>query len=97
MRGALESALASDRPLIYAAGHEHSLQVFLGGREAEHLLVSGLGSVSKKTAVGHTERTLFAHATPGFMALDSLSDDRILLRVIEPGENAVVYWRWLRN
>ena len=97
MRGALESALASDRPLIYAAGHEHSLQVFLGGREAEYLLVSGLGSASKKTAVGHTERTLFAHATPGFMALDVLSDDRILLRVIEPGENAVVYWRWLRN
>ena len=97
MREALGFALKKGRPLIYAAGHEHSLQVFVGGSEAEYLLVSGLGSASKATAVGHNERTLFAHARPGFMALDVLTRDRVLLRVIEPGDNGVVYWRWLRE
>ena len=95
MRASLEKALASrtngKSPLIYAAGHDHSLQI-MRGTVADYLLVSGLGSKSKATAVGHGDDTVFAHEHPGFMALD-FTDQGIWLSAIEPvasGEQVVL-------
>jgi hypothetical protein len=93
-------ALAAAPPLIYASGHEHSLEVLVGHRAAEHLLVSGAGSESKVTAVGDRRRSLFAHAHPGFMVVDFLRDGGALLRVVEPDddpEDRVVLSWWLRE
>lgn len=97
---ALTEALSGkDRPLIYAAGHEHSLQVLRGGEAADYLLVSGSGS--KTSNVSHGVRTLFAHEHSGFMAVDFLEDGGVLLRVIEPTEQEpageVVFTKWLRR
>ena len=72
-------------PLVYAAGHDHSLQVFDG--EPHHTrftLVSGMGS--RSSDVGSNRRTLFAHSTPfepGFMEIDFLGDGSARLAVWE--------------
>ncbi len=97
------------QPLVYAAGHDHNLQVFVGDEHGiGFILVSGAGS--KLTPVGDDD-VLFAagkqHEELGYMRLDFLSDGRVLLSVITDGTNAcdhqpgckakptLRYWRWL--
>src|SRR6185503_17202403 len=90
-RTALTDAMAraADRhapALVYAAGHDHSLQVFRSARGPRWTLVSGLGSSAKASAVRHGGSTLFAHsdrATPGFMELDFLTGGEVRLGVVE--------------
>ena len=81
--------------LIYASGHEHSLQV-LKGDTTDYLLISGLGSSEKATEVSHGDNTLFAHQHSGFMAVDFLSDGSVLLRVVEPNVQEVQFHHWLK-
>jgi hypothetical protein len=97
MSAALRGVLARHRPLIYAAGHDHNLQVMEGDAASAYYLVSGSGSAAKATAVTHGDNTLFAHLHPGFMAIDLLEDGRVFLRVVEPEAAAVVFARWLRG
>jgi hypothetical protein len=75
-------------PLLYAAGHEHSLQIFESDRGPRYLVVSGLGSSDKATPVGRDSSSLFAdaaHERSGFMTLDFLRDGRTRLAVVEVG------------
>ncbi len=97
MRNGIADAVRSARPVVYAAGHDHSLQVFAGaeGSEAAFFLVSGRGAADKHSLVGHDESTLYAAEVSGFMILDFLSQDRVVLRVIET-EIGDVYVRALR-
>ena len=82
--------------LIYASGHDHSLQV-LKGDVTDYLLVSGLGSSGKATEVSHGDNTLFAHQHSGFMAIDFLTNGKVLLRVVEPGSKNVLFHHWLKT
>ncbi len=93
-RRQLAATLSSTPPLAYAAGHEHSLQVFEGDSVASLLLVSGLGSGVKGTPVGDDERTLFAQSRPGFMVLDVMAEE-VLLRVFVAGAEEAAYWKVL--
>ena len=81
--------------LIYASGHEHSLQV-LKSNVTDYLLVSGAAASRKVTEVMSGNNTLFAHQHTGFMAIDFFDDGRILLRVVEPEGKGVLFHRWLR-
>lgn len=95
----LNAALSAPKKsplLVYASGHEHSLQV-LKGDVTDYLLVSGLGSSEKATEVSHGDNTLFAHQHSGFMALDFLANGEILLRVVEPNDKEVVFSHWLKK
>lgn len=88
MQPMIEAAVRGAAPLAYAAGHDHSLQVFRSSSGPAYVLVSGLGSSSKASVVGSNRDTLFAHANrnhPGFMQLDFLADGRVRLAVIEFG------------
>jgi len=79
-------ALDGAAPLMYAAGHEHSLQIFESDRGPRYLVVSGLGSAAKATPVSWDRSSLFAHSDherPGFMTLDFLRDGRTRLAVVE--------------
>ena len=87
-------------PLVYAAGHDHGLQVIEGRDTAGTLVVSGAGSARNITTVTAISGTLFAHATAGFVVLDfygdadfgdALAGDRVMLRVIETGRSRPVY------
>jgi hypothetical protein len=92
MRPMIEAAQHGAAPLAYAAGHDHSLQVFRSDNGPPFLLVSGLGSSVESSVVGSNSRTLFAHsnsAHPGFMQLDFLKDGRVRLAVIEYAEKDV--------
>ena len=81
--------------LIYAAGHDHSLQV-LKGRATDYLLVSGAGSNVKLSKVKHGKNTLFAHKHTGFMVIDFLENGKVVLRVVEPANKEVVFHHWLK-
>ena len=91
----LKEVFAVRKPLIYAAGHEHSLQVLEGKDAVGYILVSGAGSISKLTPVGHGENTLFAHHHLGFMSVDFLKDGSVWIYVIEPGEHDIVFFKRL--
>lgn len=80
--------------LIYASGHDHSLQV-LKGAVTDYLLVSGAAASRKVTEVMSGDNTLFAHQHTGFMAIDFLDDEKVLLRVVEPEGKGVLFHRWL--
>jgi hypothetical protein len=84
-REGVAEALASRTgraPVLYAAGHEHSLQV-LRSDVVDLVLVSGAGSPSEVTAVASGPNTVFAHEHAGFMALD-VTRRAIRLTVLEP-------------
>jgi hypothetical protein len=87
LRDAMEEAEKRGAPaLVYAAGHDHSLQVFRSQRGPRYAVVSGLGSSSRASEVGKTNNTLFAHANPknpGFMQVDFLKSGQVRLAVIE--------------
>ncbi|GJL77805.1 MAG: hypothetical protein NPINA01_07940 [Nitrospinaceae bacterium] len=103
-----ESAGEEGAPLIYAAGHDHSLQV-TKDKVGNFHLVSGAGSPWKATKAGYGKATLFSHTnkkTGGFMAVDYMRSGKIRLSVIEPrspddecknnsGEECVVFSTWV--
>ena len=80
--------------LIYASGHEHSLQV-LKDDVVDYFLISGAAASRKVTEVMSGENTLFAHQHTGFMAVDFFLDGKVLLRVVEPEGKGVLFHRWL--
>ena len=80
--------------LIYASGHEHSLQV-LKDDVVDYFLISGAAASRKVTEVMSGENTLFAHQHTGFMAVDFFVDGKVLLRVVEPEGRGVLFHRWL--
>lgn len=69
--------------LIYASGHEHTLQV-LKGISHNLYLVSGFGTSGHREGLQTGDKTLFAASYPGFMQLDFFSDGRIKLNVFKP-------------
>lgn len=70
MKASLESAFAAAPPLVFAAGHDHSLQLIRGGSARFHL-VSGAGSAANLTWVHPVEGTLYAAAAAaGWARLD---------------------------
>jgi len=79
--------------LIYAAGHEHSLQYFRN--EKQHYLVSGAGSKTTYTAKGH--KAAFAHSHKGFMKLDYYENGEVWLEVWEPNGQAQGELTWKKK
>lgn len=81
---------APSRPVAFASGHEHTLQVFRGnGFGADWLLVSGAGS--RLTAVEQAD-ALFAagrqHGERGYMRVEFFRDGAVLLTVLTDGAGA---------
>ncbi len=64
----LRKVVKSDPPLLYAAGHDHNLQVLQGGDYAGYVAISGAGS--KLSPVGWGDDALFCASVPGLMVLD---------------------------
>jgi len=92
----LTKLLQEEKPLLYASGHEHSLEV-LEGEAVRYHLVSGAGSIPKITPVTDSANTLFAHSHAGFMVLNVMEEGQIVLQVVEPPEGAVVFQTILHN
>ena len=99
MRDSIDSALRPSRPLVYAGGHDHNLQVLRGGNPVRYSLVSGAGSAAKVTcAVRLRESYYTSQHRNGFMRLDIMRERGVLLSVYRynrSGEGGVSYSRWL--
>ena len=99
MRDSIETAFAAQPPLVYAAGHEHNIQVLRGGATVQYLLVSGAGS-QEKVACGVWLRESYyvsQHMT-GFMRVDVMRGKGVFLRVYTyrgDGTGGLAYSRWL--
>ena len=90
----VKDALARHRPLVYAAGHDHSLQLFEADEVARMHIVSGAGSVGKVTRVTDLDGTIFAHAATGFVVLDFVSrngNEIPVVRVVRTGQETPVF------
>lgn len=87
MRAAVDSALAPSRPLVYAAGHDHGLQV-IGGTSTAYVLVSGAGTYGHLSRVTALDSTRFARLASGFMRIEVLRDHRARLAVTVVDEAA---------
>lgn len=87
LRAAMADSEKRDAPVLaYAAGHDHSLQVFRSRTGPRYTMVSGLGNLSRGSEVGTADNTLFAHANPrhpGFMQVDFLRGGAVRLSVLE--------------
>jgi hypothetical protein len=97
MRAALDSAFAGRPPLIYAAGHDHALQV-IGGTSARYELVSGAGIFGHRDRVTTLDGTRFAQSASGFMRVEVLCDGRARLAVMvvdRRGAAAEAFALWL--
>lgn len=88
MIGQLSTALEKHPPLVWAAGHEHNLQVLRGGGEAAFRLVSGSGS--KADSVTDAPDTLYAQEALGFMEILFFETEPPLLVVHALGEQGLV-------
>lgn len=99
MRDSLEAAFLANPPLVYAAGHDHSLQVLHGGRSVKRILVSGAGSAAKVSCAVRLRESLYTSPhRAGFMRVDILRDRGVLLRVYRytsAGRGGVAFSTWL--
>lgn len=99
MRDSIESAFKAKPPLMYAAGHDHNLQVMKGAPYAEYFVVSGAGSPSKASCGVYLRESYYVsqHRT-GFMRMDILRNKGVLLTAYEytgGGSRGLPFSRWL--
>lgn len=83
-----QGILRDHPPAIYAAGHDHNLQLLESGDVAGLFVVSGAGARNRVSTVTHIEETIFAHAAEGFVVVDfgtdEVGDSATVVRVVEP-------------
>jgi hypothetical protein len=93
----LTAAFQPERPVVYAAGHEHNLQV-LRRNPAGYLLVSGGGIYGHTTQVRAITGSRYINRASGFMRLTVLRDGRVRLAVIlvnAEGETSENFSMWV--
>lgn len=76
----LTTAFAANPPLLYAAGHDHNLQV-LRGVGTQYALVSGTGIYDHTGRVRRLPSTIYAKRASGFMRLSVLESGQLRLDV----------------
>jgi hypothetical protein len=81
MREAFAEAFRGNPPLVFAAGHEHTLEV-LRGDTAPNLLVSGAGYYGHTSPTKWRPETRYQKAASGFMRLDFLRSGEVRLGVL---------------
>lgn len=99
MRDSLESAFRAKPPLIYAAGHSHTLELMKGAPSTQYLVVSGAGSADKASCAVYLRESYYVsqHRT-GFMRVDVLRGKGVLFSAFdftESGKPGRPFSRWL--
>lgn len=99
MRDSLEAAFKVKPPLLYAAGHDHNLQVMKGAPNVQYLAVSGAGSEDKAACAVYLRESYYvSQHRSGFMRVDILKDKGVLLSVFDFSSRGVPgapFSRWL--
>jgi len=97
VRAGIEAALRKNPPLVYAAGHEHNLQV-LAGTSARWFVVSGAGYYGHHSRTSWLDSTRFAVGQSGYVRLDATRAGRVRVGVITVNEMSAAheeYSAWL--
>lgn len=96
MRSEFGRAFAKNPPILYAAGHDHNLQVF-HGPYAKYSIVSGSGIIDHQEATRYKDSTLYAARKPGFMRFDVTKAGKVRLsvQVIDQSGPAESFAIWL--
>lgn len=79
----MRNAFAAGRPLVFAGGHDHSMQIIEeveSERTPRFSLV--VGSASKSSPVGHVEGMRYRTRAPGYMRMITYRDGHVELFVI---------------
>ena len=76
MRRVLQTAFAENPPLVFAAGHDHNLQV-LRGIGAKYQIVSGTGIYGHTGPVRKLPSTIYGKRASGFLRLSALEDSTV--------------------
>ncbi len=87
----------ASRPIIYVAGHDHSLQVIEESLEGASVLHLVSGSGSNVSGVQPIAGSRFAAGLPGYMRLDFRSGGRIQLSVVAECSVEAVEARFCRG
>ena len=89
-------ALAPYKKTIFAAGHDHSLQLFkyTDNETPQYSLVSGAANKKKLTDVGINENSQFASSVEGIFEIDVL-DNGVLLSIYDIYDSAPIHQQWL--
>lgn len=93
----LAAVFTDGTPLLYAAGHDHGLQV-IAPAGGPLLVVSGGGIHGHTERVARLDDTRYGASEAGFMRVTFLRDGRALLDVVRAeadGRGTVVYRQWL--
>ncbi len=93
-RKEISKALSSYKgkpPFVFAAGHDHNLQVITGEFGNRLHLISGAGSGKKLYSVRSGPGTLFSSSKEGFVLLEIYSGGRSVVRVIEVDRDESVF------
>ncbi len=92
-RNVVLEATEKNKDLVYAAGHEHSLQFFQ--KHSKHFIVSGAGSKSSWVRKG--KGAAFNHISKGFSRLDVYENGEMWVTYFEPtgdGTEGTIVFRW---
>ncbi|CAM9354804.1 unnamed protein product, partial [Discosporangium mesarthrocarpum] len=83
-----QAVMREHPPAIYAAGHDHNLQLLESDDVAGLYVVSGAGARERVSTVTNIDETIFAHAAEGFVVVDfgrtATGREATIVRVIEP-------------
>lgn len=88
MADLLQGAVADRPPLVWAAGHDHGLQVLDGGA-SRYTLVSGAGAVGHTSTPERIDATRYRSGAAGFMRLDFQHDETQLSVLTVDGRGRV--------
>lgn len=89
MRARLDSLLSLYGSVIYASGHEHTLQI-LQNNAHQYYLVSGNGIAKHTEALTTADDTILATRRKGFMRIDFLNNGTVRLGVIAVNDEGSV-------
>jgi hypothetical protein len=97
MLTSISQGMAAHPPLVWAAGHEHSLQVLNRDNKSPYTLVSG--SASKTSPISDGDDTLYAHEALGFMELSFYENGGVQLVVHAETERGIseTFRFWLKS
>jgi hypothetical protein len=79
----MRNAFAADRPLVFAGGHDHSMQIIEDWEDVGTPRFSlVVGSASKSSPVGHFEGLRYRTRAPGYMRMMTYHDGTVELFVV---------------
>jgi hypothetical protein len=94
----MEKVLSKYSGIIYASGHEHSIQVIDGVGDNIYV-VSGAGNFNETSCLGAGDDTLISGEYAGFVLIDLLKDNRFKLTVMKVinlnGDTETTFTMWL--